>query len=450
MILGVNIHAQSSHLNILMPDWKASRADEVLKNSNFHLPYSPTYSAVRCSTPHLFEDPNYKPEYKYPALMPLLIVADVPKGGKNVTWNIDNDDVQIIAAPKGSQFISKNHVVTPVAAGKINIENPYRVIIYDATCYWKKEFSNYGDPKRELKTSRIFKRYNDGHKRCVVKQKEFSIGANQTYIVVLATKKLIATATASVDEMGPIDGTFLASKMQFVGPAVITKRPDSTCGQFKLTISGGPTEAPVIIGNGQKNEVNIKFTITNVDLNGNPIDLDNVILQYKPVGENWFSPFIINGLGSGVLKPGETKDIIKKVKINESRVKGDVGVLMSKAFIFYPSAPDAGKQADFHISYIRKEQADLAGIRTRLDFAGKNYKISVINTTPALSKDKNTALLKVRSVIDESGDHLSVPEKLFNGESWSDGIRVGGAINIKYSLYVNNKERYSLPLRLNK
>jgi hypothetical protein len=445
-LLGINLNAQS--LKIYMPDWKTYRAEEVLNNSNFHLPYSPIYNSIRCSDPKLFENTNYTPRYEYPALMPLLIVADVPDGGKNVTWTIDNDNVRVISAPKGSQFLSKNHVVTPVASGKINIENPIRVIEHGGTCTWVMNCSTY-NPNRTIKTSEIFKRERRGREKCVVKNKKFSIGKNQTYIVVLSTKKLVSTVTTNIVESGPVDKHFVSSKIRFINSRVLSWGDTTHCRPYALTISGGPVEAPVIIGSGQNNEVKIKFTVTNVGKTD--IDLSKIVLQYKPTVEDWFEPFVLCGLGDGVLKTQESKDIVKTIKIRDNKVKGGIGNLSSVARIFYPSAPELGKKADFHVSYIRKEQADLAGIRTRLDFAGVSYQLSVINVTPALSKDKNTALLELRKIIDETGNHLTGgSESLFNGESWNDDVRVGSVVKIYYTLYANNKPAFKPVISLNK
>ena len=447
---------RAQNLKIYMPDWKTTSAEEVLSNANFHLPYSPTYEANRCANPSLFENYKYDARYTYPVLMPLLIVADVPAGGKNVTWNINDDNVQIIAAPKGSQFISKNHVVTPVNSGKITIENPYRIKIISDSCdnvRWVKNCNV--DVGSNLKTSDVIKKIVDRNAKtvsCKIKDKKFIISSGQTYVVVLASMPTTSFVSASVDGSGPRSGMFLLSKIHFKKEnLLLTDKRIHPCKKFDYTlvVSGGPVEAPITIGTGQNNEVKIRFSITNT---GNEeIDLSKVVLQYKPNGaKKWFDPFILCDL-KGKLDPQETKDITRTIQINDNILTKEIGNLTSRVYLFYPTAPENGKYADIHVSYIRKEQADLAGIRTRLDFAGINYRISVINTTPALTKENNTAIIKLLKVLDETGDHLNNSSQILsNGQVWNDGINKGGTLKIKYLLYVNNKRAFNPTINLNK
>ena len=92
---------------------------------------------------------------EYPVKTQCLVVAKVPTGVKEVVWNLSGAEADIIGVPQGSKFLDGSHVITPVGASQIRIENvQYAISGTDEACYWlelQSEWKNLLKNARDMK-----------------------------------------------------------------------------------------------------------------------------------------------------------------------------------------------------------------------------------------------------------------------------------------------------------
>ena len=147
----------------------------------------------------------------YPVKSQFLVVADVPAGVKQVNWNVLGGSAAIIGTPAGSQFIDGSHTVTPVGPATVEIENTHYAIIItrgegtiELPYNWEEKLRSYSETN--------FYNLSGGaeSRRRIEYKRSFTIGANQTYIILTATKLGKTDIIASCEGVSPAESLVFA------------------------------------------------------------------------------------------------------------------------------------------------------------------------------------------------------------------------------------------------
>jgi hypothetical protein len=448
----ISLFAQ--HTSLYFPVWNelygtnCNKVTQIESNQNFYITNSPTFNGNRfmgdCS---INEDQVFteKGEYKFPAMLPLIIEAEVPSGVNNVIWNITGSNVAIVSTPENSKVVSGNYAVTPVSSGimKVSVENPYRVkkVIntinqtceqlvrqtYSGGAFTKSNYFGVISNKQDRQTV-----------KCFLYNKEFSVGPRRTFIVVMATQEGYVHVVATAKEKQADKQAIVSGRVHFVNmdPYISCTKNigGGSCPQYNLVVSGGPVVSPIqLVGN---NTVTYKVNITNKG--SKAVDLSNVLLRIVPNGKWWRTRKYIFKHLSGTLNAKETKEMVlssDKITINESNVPTGVGVLKATATIIYPTSPEMGKSSDLDLTYTYKEinkKYSLAGILTNIEFDNyhNNLQLQIVNT--ANMKYENATLFIKSVTVKGQPLYEFANEKISASENLAGTLNSTGTILIQY------------------
>lgn len=432
--------AAQNHTVIMLPKWKTTSATQVINGSNYVIPGYTKYHGDRIKNSDQVKSTNTSP-YQFPVMSPLIIYAKASEGSE-ITWNIDSESVRVIGYPEGSEFISGEHIRTPVISGSttVEVENPYII----------KEEGNRASRKEQLKSNwksyrnQMFVKKNfytmqsqgGSSSKTNLYDAKFKPSGN-AYIIVMATKPgnchVVATSnkgdankySTAVAHIGFIETNLLLTK---------AAPPPSRNLDYTLVVSGGPKYSPINIEPGKSNSADYQIYITNKGRN--TIEPSQVLLKVEAEG-SWSSDEYLAVL-KRELKPGETTPAIDvSLSIIYNNVPGNIGVLEAKARILYPTSPESGKSCDLDISYIKEPEItvpkQLAGIGTRLSNQSNRYILYLENTSP----DGN-AVLEIKSM---TGVRNPYYNKLIKGGTSANTFTVNssGNIIVKYQLFSNDK-----------
>ncbi len=415
-----NTFAQELHLTT----FDAKSVEQVKRGDNVRL--EKAFDGDRASNPDQTVSKSNKVS-KFPIMTPFLLVAK-PKGNPTeIVWNINSKNVTVVSAPQGSTFESSSHVRTPVLkqSQTLTIENP--VVIKEGVPVlvngWERNSFNY---------SSIFE--GDLQMRTADK-KDLIVSAGSSYIVVLATVEDYVHISAVSYTNGDVDGNAsVVGHVQFIPTPYI-----SGGSEFDLTLTGGPVVSPVSCDDDE-----IQFVLYVENKGRDELDLSQVALQVKPkavwiegkgfVSVEWMSIYK-NELGSGILKRGETKEILlPKMKVNwpsilKNTANAKVGLLKTIATILYPHEKE-GKSVDLDVSFTCEIKTKfLAGIETKIT-KGVLWIKNTANNEPA---GRILTINSITGVANASEDVSAQDWVRFDEPSNS-------TITVTYTLYEENRK----------
>ncbi len=225
---------------------------------------------------------------RYPVKRQFLVVADVPVGVKQVNWNVLGGSAAIISTPAGSQFIDGSHVVTPVGPTTVQIENTHYAIItriagvISLPGNWEAKLGNYSE-------ANFYNRSGDSETWRVEYKRGFTIGANQTYIILTATRLGKTDIIASCEGVHPAESLVFAAVDWVKQP----KPLEEVIGEeehynFVANIVDTDESDPIDLENNPNAKVEFEIQIENKGTTDIPKDL-LVFRIYPDRKENWWS-----------------------------------------------------------------------------------------------------------------------------------------------------------------
>ena len=245
---------------------------------------------------------SINPSTSYPVKCQFLVVADVPAGVKQVSWNICSGSTcgsSIIGTPAGSQFIDSKHVVTPIGPTTVQIENTHYAIItrregtISLPGNWEAKLGNYSE-------ANFYNRSGDSETWRVEYKRGFTIGANQTYIILTATRLGQTDIIASCEGIHPAESLVFAAVDWVKQP----KPLEEDIGEkeehynFAANIVDTDESDPIDLEDPEgPKEVEFEIQIENKGTTDIPKDL-LVFRIYPDRKENWWSNSPIDGRAS--------------------------------------------------------------------------------------------------------------------------------------------------------
>jgi len=437
------MYAQNDHMKLLMPNWKASSCLEVESGSNYAIPGNREFNGNRVGNLDQ-KVVNINNPFKFPSMVPLIIWAKTPTGTKNVIWNIDSEKVQVVGYAPGSNFISYNHITTPVnnSTATVTVENPYRTINTSTIEMLKYDWRSYKNNKfvktnfYEQKTDRREKLHNA----------KFEVPAGYAYLIVIATQNETVHITATSQENSANLESTAISHIKFYDENLLV-----TCGggeDFRALVSGSPNlgniNPPLSILYDKNNTV--KYDIIVENRSNVPLDANRVLIKFESIGDNWTTTTVkklSEYIGNGVTIPSGGKKVFQiNASIDYNKItskKDEIKILKAKVSMLYPTIrADMAKSVELDIPFVKGpgpiiivEKKQLAVIGTEYTLNGGTLMIQ--NKT----NDANRILTLVSVNID--GRSININENIKSTNGYRLDVENARIIKVYYKLFDNDK-----------
>lgn len=438
------MYAQNDHMKLLMPNWKASSCSEVKSGSNYALPGNREFDGNRVGNLDQ-KVVNIDNPYKFPSMVPLIIWAKAPSGTKNVIWNIDSEKVQVVGYAPGSNFISNNHITTPVnnSTATVTVENPYRTLSTSTTDELKYDWSSYKHNKF-VKTT-FYESKTDGRER--LHNKEFNVPAGYAYLIVIATKNESVHITATSEENANLESTAI-SHIKFYDENLLVKCGDKE--DFTVYISGSPNlgniNPPLSILYDKNNTVKYDITVENRSKTSAALDANRVLIKFESIGDNWTTTTVkklSDYIGNGVTIPSGGKKVFQiNANIDYNKItskEGEIKILKAKVSMLYPTIrADMAKSVELDVPFVKGPGPKIIVEKKQLAVIGTEYTLNggtlmIQNKT----NDANRILTLVSANID--GRSININENIKSTNGYRLDVENARIIKVYYKLFDNDK-----------